>query len=28
MLYINIIILHPSLNRLHSIPREKVSHSW
>jgi len=28
MLYINITRLHPSLSRLHSIPKEKISHSW
>jgi len=28
MLYINITRLHPSLSRLHSIPKRKISHSW
>jgi len=28
MLYTNITKLHPSLNQLHSIPREEISHAW
>jgi len=28
MLYINIIRLHPSSSRLHSIPRKEINHSW
>jgi len=28
MLYINNTRLHPSSSRLHSIPKEKISHSW
>jgi len=28
VLYINITILHPSVNRLHSILRGKINHAW